>query len=546
MRKTTIFFFLILAASGIQFSKACTNILVSKGASKDGSVMISYNADAGAFMEPLYWSEAADYKAGDSLAIYEWDTGKYMGKIKQVSHTYKVVGNMNENQVAIGETTNGGRLILQSANGIMDYGSMIYIALQRAKTAKDAIKIMTDLANEYGYGSAEGETFSVSDPNEAWILEVVSKGAKEKGIIWVARKVPEGYICAHANQARIREVPTKDKENCMYSSDIFSFAEKMGFWDSKSGKEFSFVDAYVPIDPEGLFLCEGRVWRIFSLAAPSQKFSVDYWRGIKGAEAYPLFIKPDKKLSVRDVEALMRDHFEGTDYDMTKGLMAGPFNCPYRWKSLYWKAPGDTITNYGWERPVSTQQTAFSFVAQSRSFLSNAVGGVFWYGVDDTYSNCYMPLYVCMTDRPKSFEKADVTSFDYNSASWVFNLVANYAYTKYSYIIKDIQAVQKEFEDGFFALQPAVEKTAAELEKTDSTLAVKYLSDYSYTHAELVVVRWKELLNYIIAKYNDGYINDGSEGGRHPKGVGYGSEWLKRVLKEQPEYYKIEWTDPKK
>jgi len=546
MRKITIFISLILAISGIQYSRACTNILVSKGASKDGSVMISYNADAGGFMEPLYWSEAADYKAGDSLAIYEWDTGKYMGKIKQVAHTYKVVGNMNEYQVAIGETTNGGRTILQSANGIMDYGSMIYIALQRAKTAKEAIKVMTDLANEYGYGSAEGETFSVSDANEAWILEVVSKGAKEKGIIWVARKVPEGYICAHANQARIREVPTKDKENCMYSTDIFSFAEKMGFWDSKSGKEFSYVDAYVPIDPEGLFLCEGRVWSIFRRAAPSQNFSTDYWRGIKGAEAYPLFIKPDKKLSVQDVEALMRDHFEGTDYDMTKGLMAGPFNCPYRWKSLYWEAPGDTVTKYGWERPVSTQQTAFSFVAQSRSFLSNSVGGVFWYGIDDTYSNCYMPLYVCMTDRPKSFEKADVTTFDYNSASWVFNLVSNYAYSKYSYIIKDIQAVQKEFEDGFFAMQPAVEKTAAELEKTDSTLAVKYLSDYSYTHAELVVVRWKELLNYIIAKYNDGYINDGSEGGRHPKGVGYGSEWLKRVLKEQPEYYKIEWTDPKK
>jgi dipeptidase len=546
MRKTAIFYFLIIAISGIQYSKACTNILVSKGASKDGSVMISYNADAGGFMEPLYWSEAADYKAGDSLAIYEWDTGKYMGKIKQVLHTYKVVGNMNENQVAIGETTNGGRLVLQSANGIMDYGSMIYIALQRAKTAKEAIKVMTDLANEYGYGSAEGETFSVSDANEAWILEVVSKGAKEKGIIWVARKVPEGYICAHANQARIREVPTKDKENCMYSTDIFSFAEKMGFWDSKSGKEFSYVDAYVPIDPEGLFLCEGRVWSIFRRAAPSQSFSTDYWRGVKGADPYPLFIKPDKKLSVQDMEALMRDHFEGTDYDMTKGLMAGPFNCPYRWKSLYWKAPGDTITAYGWERPVSTQQTAFSFVAQSRSFLSNEVGGVFWYGVDDTYSNCYMPLYVCMTDRPKSFEKADVTSFDYNSAAWVFNLVANYAYTKYSYIIKDIQAVQKDFENNFFAMQPAVEKTALELEKTDSTLAKKYLSDYSYTHAELVVARWKELLNYIITKYNDGYINDGSNGGRTPKGVGYGSEWLKRVLKEQPDYYKVEWSDPKK
>jgi dipeptidase len=231
---------------------------------------------------------------------------------------------------------------------------------------------------------------------------------------------------------------------------------------------------------------------------------------------------------------------------MTKGLMAGPFNCPYRWKNLYWQAPGDTITKYGWERPISTQQTAFSFVAQSRAFLPDAIGGVFWYGVDDTYSNCYMPLYCCMLERPESYAKADVTKFDYNSATWIFNLVANYAYTKYSYIIKDIQAVQKNFEDNFIAMQPAVEKTAAELEKTDHKLAVQYLSDYSVSHAEMVVKRWKELLEYIITKYNDGYINDGKNGGRSPKGAGYGSEWIQRVLKESPDYYKVEWSEPKK
>jgi len=513
MRKITLSFLLlgVFVFFGYHFSKACTNILVSKGASVDGSVMITYNADAGGFMEPLYYAEAKDWDAKDSLEVYEWDTGKFLGKIKQVAHTYRVVGNMNEFQVAIGETTFGGREELEKPNGVLDYGSLMYIALQRSKTAKEAIQVMTELVKEYGYASS-GESMSVSDANEVWIFEIIGKGEKEKGAVWAARKVPE----------------------------------KMGYWDSKSGKEFSFVDAYCPLTPVGLFLCEGRVWSIFKRAAPSQTFSVDYWRGVKDAEPYPLFIKPDKKLSVKDVMSLMRDHFEGTEYDMTKGLMAGPFGCPYRWKGLYFKAEGDTVTQYGWERPISTQQTAFSFVTQSRAHLSDAIGGVFWYGVDDTYSNCYTPLYSCMSERPKSFSKADVTKFDMSSASWIFNLTANYAYSKYSYIIKDIQAVQKEIEDNSFAIQAAIEKTAVELEKTDKKLAAKYLSDYSVSHAEMMVGRWKELLEYIITKYNDGYINNGRDGGRHPMGVSYGSEWIKRVLKESPDYYKIEMEKAKK
>lgn len=547
MKKIAFISALIFNFSMINLNtNACTNILVSKGASADGSVMITYNADAGGFMEPLYWADAKDWAAADSLEIYEWDTGKFLGKIKQVAHTYKVIGNMNEHQVAIGETTCGGRDELQKPNGILDYGSLMYIALQRAKTAKEAIEVMTSLVAQYGYAS-EGETMSVSDPNEAWIFEIIGKGEKEKGAVWVARKVPEGYICAHANQARIREVPKNDKENCLYAPDLFTFAEKMGYWDSKSGKEFSYVDAYVPITPDGLFLCEGRVWSIYRRAAPSQEknFSSDYWRGVKGAEPYPLFIKPDKKLTPQDVMSLMRDHFEGTQFDMTKGLGSGPFGCPYRWKSLYFQAPGDTVTKYGWERPISTQQTAFSFVAQSRSTVPDALG-VFWYSVDDTYSNCYMPIYVCMKERPDYFATADVTKFNWNSAAWIFNLVANYAYSKYSYIIKDIQAVQKELEGNFAEMQTPVETTALALNKTNPDLAIQYLSDYSYTNAVMVVDKWKELYEYIVTRYNDGYINDGTAGGRHPKGVGYGSEWIQRVLKEQPDYYKIEWSEPKK
>jgi len=546
MRKTSILFLLFLVIfTGIKVTHACTNVLVSKGASKDGSVMISYNADAGGFMAPLYFMDAKDWGPNDSVEVYDWDSGNYLGKIKQVAHTYRVVGNMNEHQVAFGETTYGGREALQKQKGVLDYGSLMYLSLQRAKTAKEAIQTFVSLANQYGYVS-EGESFSVSDANEAWIFEVIGKGAKEKGIVWVARRVPDGYMCAHANQARIHEVPVNDKENCMYAPDLFSFAEKMGYWDSKSGKPFSFVDAYSPDDPEALFLCQDRVWSIYRRAAPSQNFSPDYWRGVKGAAPYPLFIKPDKKLSVADVESLMRDHFEGTEFDMTKGFMAGPFGCPYRWKNLYFQAPGDTVTKYGWERPISTQQTCFSFVAQSRSTMPDAIGGCFWYGVDDTYSNCYMPLYCCMLERPKSFSTADVTKFDWNSAEWVFNLVANYTYTKYCYIIKDVQAVQKELESNFFAMQPAVEKTALELEKTDHKLAVQYLSDYSVTHAEMVVSRWKDLYAFIVTKYNDGYINDGKDGGRDPKGVGYGADWIKRALKEYPpNYFKVDWQDAK-
>jgi len=521
----------------------CTNILVSKGASADGSVFITYNADAGGFMEPLYFSPARDWAPGDSLAIYEWDTGKYLGKIKQASHTYQVIGNMNEFQVAIGETTFGGREELYNPSSIIDYGSLMYIALQRATTAKEAIKIMTELVSQYGYAS-EGESFSISDPNEVWIMEMIGKG-KEKGAIWVARRVPDGYICAHANQARIRDVPLNDKD-CLYASDIFSFAEKKGYFNSKAGSPFSFVDAYCPIEPGALLFCENRVWSIFQRVSPSQNFSTDYWRAVKGATPYPLFIKPDKKLTVENMMALMRDHFEGTEFDMTKGIVAGPYGCPYRWKPLTWKMEGDTLTQYAWERPISTQQTAFSFVAQSRSFLPNPIGGVFWYGVDDTYSNCYMPLYCGINEPPHAYQNADVTKFSWDSPVWVFNLVANYAYTKYSYIIKDIQVVQKEMESKFLSLQSPIEKTANELYKSDKKLAIQYLTDYSISQANIVFERWKELYAAIVTKYNDGYINDGKDYGRKPKSSGYGNEFLKKVLQENPEYYKDKWREPKK
>jgi len=519
---------------------ACSNFLVSKGASADGSVMVTYLADAGGFMDPLYFSPAAEHGPNDSISIYEWDTGKFLGKIKQVPYTYKVIGNMNEHQVVIGETTFTGRKELGDPNGVVDYGSLMYIALQRAKTAKEAIKIMVDLCNEYGYAST-GESFSVADKNEVWLFEIIGKGKFGKGIVWAAARVPDGYITAHANQSRIRKINFKDKENWMWAPDVVTFAKAHGFYDT-NGKDadFSFTDAYCPPDPVSLLLCEGRVWSMYRRVAPSQTFSEDYWRAVKGAEPYPLFIKPDKKLSVGDVMNVMRDHFQGTDYDMTKGFAAGPYGNPYRWKPLFFKVDGDT-TRYGWERPISTQQTAFSFVSQSRSWLPNEVGGLFWYGVDDTYSTCYIPLYMGMTHPPKSLAKGNIFEFDWNSAFWVFNLVSNYAYGMYSYMIEDIKLVQNELESYAINLTPYIDKMATEILKNDKALAATFLTNYSVNTAENTVQRWKDLGYYLFAKYNDRYINDMSNEGRTPKGPGYGNEFFRRSIQDRPGYYDIKW-----
>jgi dipeptidase len=520
-------------------SDACTNFLVTKGASLDGSTMITYNADAGGFMEPLAYLPAAKYGPNDSLDVYDWDTGKYLGRIKQAAETYLVVGNINEYQVSIGETTFTGQEKLQDTNGIMDYGSLIRITLQRAKTAREAIKIIDELVSEYGYYST-GESFSIADPNEVWILEMIGKGGIEKGAVWVAVRIPDGYVAAHANQSRIRKFPLNDPENCLYSKDVITFAQKNGYYDPKKDGEFSFVDAYNPLEPGGLLFCEGRVWSLFSNAAPSMKLSPDYWRCVEGAEPYPLYIKPDKKLSVKDVFELFRDHFDGTDYDLKKGAGAGPFGSPVRYKPMTFKLDGDSLTQYAWERPISTQQTAFSFVSQMRSWLPREIGGIFWYGVDDNYTSVYNPLYCGIQTPPPSSQGHSIKDFSLNSAFWVFNLVANMAYNKYSYIYPDIKEVQTELENKFFDFQPAVEIAASELYKKDKNLAIKYLTEYSISQFEMTVERWRMLWESLVLKYNDGYINNVNEaGGRHPKGVGYGQEFFKRAVQERPKYYEV-------
>ncbi|MFO7979072.1 MAG: C69 family dipeptidase [Bacteroidales bacterium] len=544
MRKKTFSVFgivLFLLAGIASPGYACTNVLVSKGASADGSVMISYLADAGGFMDPLYFYPGGTYAPGDTLAVYNWDSGKYSGNIAQVERTYKVIGNMNEHQVAIGETTFTGRAELGDSNGIIDYGSMIYIALQRSRTAREAIQVMTGLVEEYGYNST-GESFSIADKHEVWIMEFIGKGKHGKGGVWVAARVPDGYMAAHANQARIRKIDWKDTENWMWSSDLVDFARDMGWFEGRK-EDFSFVEAYAPVTPRSLLLCEGRVWSIFNRAAPSEAFPADYWRCVEGAEPYPLFIKPDRPVTTKDMIALVRDHFNDTPFYTGEGIASGPFNNPYRWRPLTFKLEGDD-TQYSFERTISQVQTGFSFISQSRDWLPDAIGGIFWYGLDDTYSNAYMPLYMGMNRAPQSLATGNIIDFDWDSAFWVFSHVANYAYGLYNHMIVDIQQVQKEVEDRAHAMTRAVDIAAGELHKTNPELAQEYLTDFSVNNAEYTVERWRELGYHLFSKYNDRYIRTEESLRPWPEGIGYPEEFLKRAVEERPGYYDVKWREP--
>ena len=506
----------------IASSEACTNILVTKGASKDGSVMITYSCD-GEFVPHPQIIPAADHKAGDSLTFH---LGDKIVKIPQPPHTYKVVGLMNEHQLVIGETTFSGRMELVNPQGLFHYWTLMRLALQRAKTAREAIKVITDLVARYGYRSS-GETFSIADPKEAWILEMIGPGPGGKGAEWVARRIPDGYISCHANKARIGTFPLHDPQNCLYSKNVISFAIEKGYYDPKSGEPFRFNEAYCPDTPRNRRYSDMRVWSIFRRAAPSAHLSADYARGDLQAKPYPLWIKPDRKLSVADVFSLMRDHYEGTPYDMTKGIAAGPFGAPDRWRPISWQVDS---TEYAWERPISTQQTGFSFVSQSRSYLPDAIGGLLWYGLDNTYTSCYMPVY-CGTEKfARPLVTGSLDRFSWDSAWWIFNLVANYANLRYSYMIKDIQKVQNELESTFLALQPSIETTALHLARKEPALLKTYLTNYCVAQQNAVFQRWKELAVHLITKYNDGYVQDRPG---HPTQKGYPSSWLKKVVKEK-------------
>jgi dipeptidase len=528
MKKSIAILVLLLAASPLLNqapANACTNFLITKGASEDGSTMITYAADAHVLYGELYYTPAGRHAPGTMLDVYEWDTGKFLGKIEQVPETYSVAGNMNEHQVAIGETTWGGRPELHDPEAIVDYGSLMYIALQRAKTAREAIQVMTDLVAEYGYYSS-GETFSISDPNEVWIMDMIGKGPGNKGAVWVARQVPDGYISAHANAARIRQFPMNEPKTTLYAEDVVSFARDMGWYDGPD-KDFNFADTYNPLSYGAVRFCDSRVWCMYNRARPSDPIPADWVTGEDGAEPLPLWIKADRKLTVADLMGFMRDHFEGTELDMTKDLGAGPYDLPYRWRPLTWKA-GDGEERFFNERATSTQQTGFSFVAQARSWLPDPVGGVLWFGVDDTYSTVYFPVYCGVTDVPYNFAvgTGSFDEFTWDSAWWVFNWVANYAYSRYSEMIKDIQVVQHELEAGFLAVQPEIDAAAVALYEQAPRLAKDYLTDYTKQVGADVHKRWKKLGEHLLYRYLDGNLKTELGEVTHP---GYPESWYEKI-----------------
>jgi dipeptidase len=562
MKKSFLTVILIaLTAFSIQLI-ACTNFIVTKGASKDGSSLLTYSADSHTLYGELYYWPARQYPAGSVMDVVEWDTGKWLGQIPQVAQTYQVVGNMNEYQLAIGETTFGGLDTLGHANGIMDYGSLIYITLQRAKNAREAIKVLSELMEAFGYASS-GESFSIVDPNEAWIFELIGKGKEvkdakgktlkwwSKGCVWVARRIPDGYISGHANQARITTFPLADGKTSItnkelakifnpevetiYAHDVISFAKNMGLYDPKApDAQFSFSHTYNPLDFGGARFCDARVWSFFNHCDPKMMGKYEsYARGedLLSKEKMPLWIKANRKLDARDLMMFMRDHYEGTSMDMTKDLGAGPYACPYRWRPMTWSVDGE---KYIHERAVATHQTGFSFVAQCRGWLPNEIGGIYWFGLDDAASSCYMPIFVGITSVPKEIREGNGSMIEYSSTSafWTFTKVSNFTYTRYKDMIKHVNARQDYWEKGAIEEIAQFEKGWVELYNKDKAAAIATLTDYSTKKVENVVADWNKLFEYLLVKYHDGNIKKEENG----KFKTNGELKPQAVFPEQPKY----------
>lgn len=542
MKKTLSILTLITFSVFIAYP--CTNFLVGKNASTDGSTLISYSADSYNLYGELYHWPASTYPEGAMLKVYEWDSGKFLGEIPQVSKTYNVIGNMNEFQLAIAETTFGGRSELSDSTGIMDYGSLIYIALQRAKNAREAIKVMTELVSTHGFYSS-GESFSIADPNEVWVMEMIGKGVGNTGAVWVAVRIPDDCVSAHANQARIQQFPLNDPENCIYSPDVISFAKERGYYTG-SDKDFSFAQAYAPLDFGALRFCEARVWSFFNRVNKDMEKYVTYAQG-KTTEAMPLYIKADEKLSVHDIQAMMRDHYEGTELDWRFDVGAGPFNSPYRWSPLTYEVDSVEYCN---ERPIATQQTGFSFVAQMRSWLPNPIGGILWFGIDDAAQTVYYPVYCGHTKVPEEMAvgNGDLLTYSETSAFWTHNLVSNMVYTRYIDMIQDLQEVQSKLEGNFKNEQPKTEKQALELYNNSADEAVSFLTDYTNNKVKDGIQEWKKLGHYLLVKYVDGVIKP-EENGKfkrnqygqpaNPIRAGYSNEFYKKVIEQTGDKYKV-------
>lgn len=529
MKKQTLLI-LSIFLSTIAFS--CTNFIVTKGASKDGSTMMVYTND-GEWLYHLKMSPNQKHEKGEVIKFKIPGTDEYL-EIPQLAETYKKLGfHMNEHQVAIGETTFTGRENLWNKNLPLKYWHLMGLALDRSKTAREAVLVITSLVEKYGYGS-EGESFSIIDPNEAWILEMIGTGDGKPGANWVAIKIPDGAISAHANKARIGSFPLNDPENCLYSESMVAFAIEKGYYNPKTDGDFVFNQAFNPLSPDRLRYCESRVWSLFRRAAPEQEFSSDYHRGVEGTERYPLYIFPKEKLSIANVMDLVRDHYEGTEIDMTKGIEACPFGTPQRWRPLSWEENDQT---YSWERPISTYNTCFSFIAQSQGALPNELGGVCWFGFDDTYFTCYLPIYMGVNETPESFRKGNIRQYDPTSMWWAMNFVSNYANLKYSYMIEDIQKVQNELEEQMIVEQDSIRMRYSDKRNEDKSLV---LQNYVDSRAELILEKWNALGYKLIAKYNDGYIKPDSGGMLSP---GYSEEWKNTVIENDPEKHLIpDWN----
>lgn len=492
-------------------AEACTSFLVGKKASTDGSAFITYNQDDYGMFGRLQYLPAGKHAAGEMRKIVDGDTNHYLGEIPEAPYTYAVTGYINEHQLAITETTFGGRSELADPKGIIDYTSLMTLALQRARTAREAIRVMTTLVQQYGYAS-EGESFSIADPNEVWILEMIGKGPNEKGAVWVAVRIPDDCIACHANQSRIHKFNLKDKNNVMYAKDVITFARKKGFFSGKDA-DFSFANAYAPADFGAIRYCETRVWSFYNKWVNGMEQYLDYVDGkhIGKAEPMPLYFKPKQQLSLQDVMNSMRDHYEGTPFDITKDAGAGPYDAPYRPTPLSWEYQGKKYFN---ERPISTQQTAGTYVIQVRASMPNAVGGVLWFGNDDPNMVAYTPIYCCVSKVPECYNPKDANdvNFSWNSAFWVENWVSNMTYPRYSQLFPSLQAVRQDVEGGYIVQQAQVESHAQTLLAQDPARAKAYLTDYSTTCANQMLARWKKLGEYLIVKYNDQTVKPEKDG----------------------------------
>ena len=579
MKKLLTLLVMLCVVSFVKPAQACTNYLITPGASVDGSSMISYAADSHVLYGELYHYPAADYPEGAMREIVDWDSGRYVGRIPEVAHTYNVVGNMNEWQLAIGETTFGGLPNLENPEGLIDYGSLIYITLQRSKTAREAIKTMAELVANYGYISS-GESFSIADPNEVWIMELIGKG-QEKGAVWVALRIPDGYVSGHANQARITTFPLANKKNknsitsknidkllknpnidCVYAEDVISFAKNNNLYAGPDA-QFSFSDVYAPVDFSGARACEIRVWTMFNQVADGMEQYWDYatGRNINRVKPYvsgevqtpenfptnrmPLWVKPNEKVSVLDMMAFMRDHLEGTELDMSQDVGAGPFHCPYRSRPMGWEIDG---VEYVHERATATQQTGFSFVAQCRPNTINNIGGIIWFGVDDAASTVYCPMYTCMTEIPLCFREGNGGIMEYSetAAFWVFNQVTNWAYTKYEYIHPEIAAKQADYESRWVSCIANIDEKANALYQEDPAKAVDYLTKFSNKEAEKLTADWREFYKYLFVKYMDFNIKEAQTTPKSHKYIApkvqqpkYSEEYYRAIIEQTGDKLKV-------